>query len=121
MKRHLLSVLLLAGCSRGAKVDLLYVDSVSAPDQVKARAGIPVKIRGEFPDPAWKWERNDIVRKDRQVTVSVYGKREPKKIAAQVLIPFELQLTLDGETPGPLTIIALGRNSSASTKINIVP
>lgn len=121
MKRLLLSVLLLAGCSRGAKVDLLYVDSISAPETVKARYPIPVKIRGEFPDPAWKWERNEIVKGDREVTVSVYGKRDPKKIAAQVLMPFELQLNLDGATPGPYTIIAIGRNSSASTQVEILP
>lgn len=120
MKRLLLSVLLLAGCSRGAKVDLLYVDSINAPQTVKAHKPIPVKIRGEFPDPAWKWERNEIVKGDRSITVSVYGKRDPKKIAVQMLVPFELQLNLDGTTPGPLTIIAQGRNSSASTKVDVL-
>lgn len=77
-----------------------YVYDVCFIDQVEAKspsAGvITIKIRGAWPNPAWKFDHEELEFSSGKVVIRIVGRAKKHSVAASVLTPFEHAIELKG-------------------------
>lgn len=100
---------------------LMDVTEVEVPSAVRAGSYFTVVIRGVRPDPAWNVIRLEIATASSEVTLSVYGKRDPAIMAAQVIGPFVTTQRMRKLKPGTLRLVIQGRRGSIRRMVQVLP
>lgn len=118
----MLAVLLLPGCKRheSPKTEgLLEVSEIVAPAVATAGEYFQVEIVGTKPDPAWIWTRNEVATESGTVILTIHGARNPETMAAQVLTEYRAPQRIRKLKPGPLTIVARGKNGEIRRVVTV--
>jgi hypothetical protein len=124
-----LTLVLIAGChlvtglveNRGL-FEMVYVERMAAPDSAVIDTPVTVTVWGNLPDPSWDFDHFELYFEMRSLTVGVFGKKsDVEAVAAQVLVPFEKDLSFTPEREGILTIRVIGKNDTLMTTLTVLP
>ncbi|MBI6545189.1 MAG: hypothetical protein HY692_00255 [Cyanobacteria bacterium NC_groundwater_1444_Ag_S-0.65um_54_12] len=117
-------LLLAVGCRKaGAAMptELLYVDEVVGPQQVKTNETVVLSIHGNYPDPSWVWDSNVITQQQSTITIEVFGKKKKVDAVAMVLVPFTTTATLATLPVGQVLVVVKGRQKSIQHELTVTP
>ena len=102
--------------------EMVYVDRMAAPDSAIVDTPVTVTVWGNLPDPSWDFDHFELYFETRSLTVGVFGKKsDVEAVAAQVLVPFEKDLSFTPERVETLIIRVIGKNDTLSTTLTVLP
>jgi len=113
-----------------SEVRALYVREAEAPAAVKAGGAVEVLVRGDLPNPGWKFLRWEIreteggARRTWIVTPLIVNTLGPGEMVAQVVVPFEGVARFDAPAaPGRIAVDVRGfaPEETLRREVEVVP
>ena len=102
----------------GEKRNLVWIEQLTCPTAIKANEKFEVIAQGNFPDLAWEFAEVTTTIQEREIIVTVIGKRRVDMMAGQALKPFEVSVNIEGLKRGIYTLKPAKGNAKEIT-INI--
>ena len=90
----------------------VYVDRIEPAASSFTTENVRLKISGNLPSPAYKFDRFDIRINGSIIEVTPLATLDKSAMAAQVLVPFEQICEVDNLKPGRYEIKVYGRGGS---------
>lgn len=96
------------------RLQKIYVDNVNSEGIVQEPGKLIMKISGNLPTPAYRFERFSIHVKGNIVEITPLATYDRTKMAAQVLVPFQEICKVENLKPGKYAIKVFGRSKTVS-------
>jgi hypothetical protein len=100
--------------------EAVYVDSVTAPDSSTVNVPFSIRIKGNLPDPSWKFDHFELFTEQSTLSITPIGKQNLRAGAVpQVLISYEEEISYTPTQIGSLTIKVVGRAETLSREVTV--
>lgn len=91
----------------------IYVEKIEPAESTATTEKLKVRISGNFPSPAYTFERFDVDIKGNIIEITPLAVFDSTKMVAQVLVPFDEVCNVENLKPGAYEIKVYGRGESA--------
>jgi hypothetical protein len=100
--------------------NLHQVFSNTPPTTVKiAGRKATLQVSGHLPNPAYKLDHIAVNVRGKVIEVTPLAQHDPKKIVAQILVPFTDSVEVEVPEAGEYTVRLLSRSPTVETKLNM--
>ena len=93
-------------------LEKIYIDKVDSDQSISETEKLQVKVSGNFPSPAYTFERFDVKVKGKVVEIIPLAKFDADKMVVQVLVPFQEVCLVENLKPGTYNIQVHGRGDT---------
>ncbi len=108
-----------APMERTTNLQKVYVEAVEPQPVIATGDHLNVKVQGNLPNPAYTFDRFDVVVKNGVIEITPLAKHDTDKIVMQVLVPFEQVCEVKNLKPGKYEIKVIGRSEAVVSKERI--
>ena len=93
-------------------LEKIYIDKVDSDQSISETEKLQVKVSGNFPSPAYTFERFDVKVKGKVVEIIPLAKFDADKMVVQVLVPFQEVCSVENLKAGTYNIQVHGRGDT---------
>lgn len=106
-----------APMEKKSNLQKVYVEAIK-PQSVTVTSSdlLKIKVEGNLPNPAYSFERFDVVVKEDVIEITPLAKHDADKIVMQVLVPFEEVCEVKNLKPGTYEIKVVSRSDTVVSK-----
>ncbi len=97
----------------------IYVDTVEPTRPSFTAEQLSLRIKGNLPSPAYKFDRFEVKVKGREIAIRPLATIDTSVMAAQVLVPFEQVCEVENVKPGSYEVKVYGRGGNVVSIENI--